>query len=187
MPRRTLYYKWMVNGKPIHTYGTYVLNGNWQPKICGRLKACCVGYHICDADQVSEWCGTELWQVEPETKGMHILRNKTVCRTWRAVRRLRWSRHDMCAYVQWCVERATASAEKSRHYLARTHSNWAASDARRCFQAFTATPLDMTAIHYAMIAMRYATEAVVLSHKGAYRAERLAQRRWIEQRMGERL
>jgi hypothetical protein len=129
------YFKWFADGKPVPE--SYVagctrdcrptcttacltlaresaLAGQWQPRIEGDLALRTpdgftpLGYRIVTARQVPLWCGTDLIEVEAEE--VHDAdREAIVCRTWREVRRFRWTCEDMVAFVKWCAEDAATA------------------------------------------------------------------------------
>ena len=106
----TRYYKWMADGKPVYGTGEYATPGEWQTRIKRELQPCRRGYHILTAEQVPYWCGTDL--IEVEAQDVEITQEyKCVCRTWREIKRYRWTRDDMVEYARWCAGRATAHAE----------------------------------------------------------------------------
>ena len=163
----TRYYKWMADGKPIYAAGSYAPPGEWQPRIEGELTACRRGYHILTWEQVPYWCGTEL--IEVEAQDVEIERDdKCVCRTWREVKRYRWSRDDMVAYAQWCASRAKKYAALASRtdatdatFAARSaaiYTTRAVADA--AYAAYTARDTDATdATNAARAAAIYTTRA----------------------------
>ena len=129
------YFKWLAGGEPVpesHVarctrdctptctadYLTVAResapSGQWQPRIDGELRlftpdGCRVlGYRVLTAKQVPLWCGTDLIEVEADdvddADGDII-----VCRTWREIKRFRWTCEDMVAYAKWCAEDAGAA------------------------------------------------------------------------------
>ena len=112
------YYKWLANDKPVYGTGNYNLAGGWQSCIEGELKACVNGYHVMTADQVSSWCGDGLIEIEPQD--IEIAQDdKCVCRSWRMVRRLKWTRADMVDYAKWCAGRAKGYVDAADAAAAR--------------------------------------------------------------------
>jgi len=99
------YYKWIADGLPIYGMGAYDLSGKWQ-YVEGPLSACENGFHVCRADQVHYWIGTELWEVEISDETINC-GNKICCRGIRFVRRLAWDKDKMIRYA-WCCAFATA-------------------------------------------------------------------------------
>lgn len=181
------YYKWMADGKPIYGRGTYAPPGEWQPRIEGELMPCKNGYHILTAEQVPYWCGTEL--IEVKVRGVEVTQeDKCVCRTWREVKRYRWSRDDMVAYAQWCASRtkkyaaanAAAAAEAAAAAAARDAAAARAADAAASAAAFAVDAAACSAFHAASSARNAARAAAEVD-------ERAAQRMWIEERIGKKL
>jgi hypothetical protein len=132
-----------------------------------------------------------LWEVEPEFKGLHRLQSKTLCRTWKAVRKLKWSKRDMIAYIRWCVRRVRAIAQRDYSTDKIARWRWISEEAKTCLVTLR-DPCTLNRVAgRAMLVMAHAADAAAHVAKGhrraAYRAERLAQRRWIEQRIGVRL
>ncbi len=180
------YYKWMADEKPVYGSGVYATPGEWQPRIEGELMPCKNGYHILTAEQVPRWCGTEL--IEVKVRGVEVTQeDKCVCRTWREVKRYRWSRDDMVAYAQWCASRtkkyaaanAAAAARSARNAAAARAYNHAA-DAAASAAAFAVDAAACSAFHAARSARNAARAAAEVD-------ERAAQRMWIEERIGKKL
>ena len=177
-PPKTRYYKWLAAEGPVYGVGGYARPGEWQPRMEGPLVVCRHGYHILTAEQVSLWCGDALIEVEPQAVEISES-EKCVCRTWREVRRFRWTRKDMVAYAQACAERASKHAAAARAAAARA-------------TAATATAAAAVAAADAAGAARAATAADAAAAAAAVAAADVAdecgwQRAWIEDRIGERL
>lgn len=129
------YFKWFADGKPVpESYvagcaracsptcttaclaiaGESVLAGQWLPRIEGELAlrtpdgSTVLGYRIVTAKQVALWCGTDLIEVEAQ-EVQDANREAIVCRTWREVKRFRWTCEDMIAFAKWCAEDAAAA------------------------------------------------------------------------------
>ena len=155
------YYKWLAADGPVYGEGTYDLSGAWQPRIDGKLTACEHGYHVLTAEQVAYWRGDGLIEIEP--KDIEIEQHdKCVCRTWRLVRRLKWTRQDMLD----CTQADAAAAS----YAAATAANARCADADAAYAAYAANARCVDADAAA----------------AAARADRARQRAWIEARIGEK-
>ena len=129
------YFKWFADGKPVpesYVAGCAracsptcttaclakaresVLAGQWLPRIEGELAlrtpdgTTALGYRIVTAKQVALWCGTDLIEVETQ-EVQDANREAIVCRTWREVKRFRWTCEDMVAFAKWCAEDAAAA------------------------------------------------------------------------------
>ncbi len=129
------YFKWFADGKPVPesciagcaracrpTCTTACLAparesipaGQWLPRIEGTLAlrtpegTTALGYRIVTARQVALWCGTDLTEVEAQ-EVQDVNREAIVCRTWREVKRFRWTCEDMVAFAKWCAEDAAAA------------------------------------------------------------------------------
>jgi hypothetical protein len=129
------YFKWFADGKPVPE--SYVAGcdracrptcttaclaparesvpaGQWLPRIEGELAlrtpdgSTALGYRIVTAQQVALWCGTDLLEVEAQ-EVQDANREAIVCRTWREVKRFRWTCEDMVAFAKWCAEDAAAA------------------------------------------------------------------------------
>jgi hypothetical protein len=158
------YYKWMADGKPIYGRGTYAPPGEWQPRIESKLEMCWRGYHVCTADQIPYWCGTELIEVEVRDEDIVDSReDKILCRTWREIRRFRWTCKDMVEYVRACALAVPVIA-----------SDTVADAARYVADNYTRYP-DYAAMAAASVAA-YAAYVASLSPKA-----------WIEDRIREKL
>lgn len=208
----TRYYKWLANNNPIYGKGTYAKPGEWQPRIDGKLLPCVRGYHIMTAAQVSFWCGTELIEVEPQDVKI-VQYDKCVCRTWREIKRFKWSRADMLQYANGCAERAQEIAKQvSARYASdagnSAYAAYAAAHAAVVAAANCAYYASRGAHVYCADAARAAADTAAYSAStaaaadlaataanGASRAasktsaetERKNQLRWIEIRVGEKL
>lgn len=163
------YYKWMANGKPIYGRGKYAPPGEWQLKIEGKLEICWRGYHVCTADQVPYWCGTELIEVEVHEKDI-VGRgpDKILCRTWREIRRFRWTRDDVAEYARACALAAPVHASELAASSARIASNYAIAAGAAAYAASLAAAYEATPTFAAAAARR-------------------RQKAWIEDRIGEKL
>lgn len=166
------YYKWMANGKPIYGKGKYAPPGEWQPRIEGKLEMCWRGYHVCTANQVPYWCGTELIEVEVREKDI-VARgaDKILCRTWREIRRFRWACEDMVEYARICASLAPIPV-----------SGFAANAARYVADTYTRYPTaaSPSAAYAAYCEARCAPPEIAA-------AVRQRQKAWIEDRIGEKL
>jgi len=129
------YFKWFADGQPVPE--SYVAGcaracsptcttaclaqaresipaGQWLPRIEGELAlrtpdgTTPLGYRIVTAQQVALWCGTDLIEVEAQ-EVQDANREAIVCRTWREVKRFRWTCEDMVAFAKWCAEDAAAA------------------------------------------------------------------------------
>ena len=160
------YYKWMADGKPIYGRGKYAQPGEWQPRIEGKLEICRRGYHVCTADQIPYWCGTEL--IEVEVGGVvEVGSDKVLCRTWREIRRYKWTREDMIQFAKDCAAAAYAAAR--------------ARAAAACARDASAAAARATT-YAAAAAARATTYAATAAD-----AERRRQKVWIEDRIREKL
>lgn len=126
------YYKWFADGKPLPesyrvasardctptctaecltTAKESAPPGQWQPLMEGDLEfrtsdgITALGYRILPAKQVPFWCGTDLIEVEAQDVG-GADGETVVCRTWREIKRFKWTCEDMIAYAKWCAEDA---------------------------------------------------------------------------------
>jgi len=259
------YFKWLADGKPAPE--SYVAGctrdcsptctaacltlaresappGQWQPRIEGELGLHTpdgftpLGYRIIMAKQVPLWCGTDLIEVEAEEVD-DTDREIIVCRTWREIKRFRWTCEDMVAYARWCARDAasaraadwTAAAVMARAVGAADLTAICEAIARAFFRVFstargaaavTAEVCDAGAARHAAEAASCAIEAAsAINAATAARAARDAakqavsatyeasggdlafpyggsrtrirdfvsarQRKWIEDRIGEKL
>jgi hypothetical protein len=168
------YYKWTAGGWPVYGYGSYVMDG-WQPDIVGSLIPSRNAFSVLSAKQVSKWCGTELWEVEP--RELKDAAGDFFCRSFRFTRKLRWDRGDMIAYARWCAERSRGStwAERAERVAERvasrevTHAAVLAADMATCAAAERASSIEDERA------------------RAAHVAERVMQLSWIEERIGEKL
>lgn len=192
------YYKWTANKKPVYGNGDYVLTGEPQPRIEGDLTMCERGYHVCTTDQVAQWCGTELWEVEP----IEIVErgsDKTLCRSWRVVKQIAWTIKDAVAYARACADRAQEHAACTTSYATITAAasvdDYAArADADAAHAAVNIYTADADAADAAASAAAcvVATAAAAAARNtviiaAASDTEREWQRKWIENRIGETL
>jgi hypothetical protein len=129
------YFKWFADGRPVPE--SYVagcardcsptctaacltvaresaLAGQWQPRIEGELRLqtpdglAPLGYHVLTAKQVPLWCGADLIEVDADEVD-DTDQEAVVCRSWREIKRFRWTCEDMVAYARWCAEDAAAA------------------------------------------------------------------------------
>jgi len=175
------YYKWLANNGPVYGVGTYAPPGEWQPRFEGELAEYKRGYHVLTAEQVALWMGDSLIRVDAQNVAIMNTEN-TLCRTWREIRRLRWTQKDMLDFAEFCMARAAAAAHADRNdAVADRYSTDAARDANRA----RLYPANQDAI-YAARAVRGAGDAARAAAR--YSTHELqAQREWIESRIGERL
>ena len=168
-PKR--YYKWLSNDGPILGKGKYDLTGVPQPRIEGELRMCEHGYHVCIAEQLPFWCGDGLIEVAvDEADIVESDVEKLLVRTWRFVRRFKWTKSDMAEYARWCVDKAKsyAAAAVAFYADANTPAN-AATNAAAAAVAFYAV---------ARCAAANQPDSVTV-------AVRVNQLKWIENRIGE--
>ena len=196
----TRYYKWTVGGKAIYGQGKYAPIGEAQPRIEGALKMCERGYHVCTAEQVSHWCGTELWEVEVDEEDVVATnRSKTLCRTWKGIRKLNWTTADMVDYAQACADRAKLHADSCNRADDDINKSYACKGACREYAEnayFLATRVadsdSRVGSTYARDAAFYAALTANVNTPprddcNARVRERRWQREWIEERIGEKL
>jgi hypothetical protein len=197
------YYKWTTNNRPIYGVGEYYLDGRWQPRISDRLNECKQGYHICSESQLPYWRGTELWEIEIDATDMIVCDFKNICRSWRIVKQLVWSKRDMtdCATTDATVASAAASAAAGAvvgdHYFslysaryasdAAIRATYAASDLRRWLKHGDFVPIVATlvAVAIAIDAISAARDAAIVCYStsaavtAAGVSERNRQKEWI--------
>lgn len=107
----TVYYKCLdPGGRSLFGTGTWHLPdggrpGKWMPEITG-LVPCQRGYHVATIDQLVDWLGPELWEVE--CRGEHIDHgDKHVFGQARLVRRIStWNDRAARLFAADCAERA---------------------------------------------------------------------------------
>ncbi len=82
-----------------------------MPPIVGYLMPYLYGYHVCTADQLINWVGPAIWEVEVDTAGMQTVPAITVVRGATLVRRTAW---DMRSMALWALD----CAEHVQHFVA---------------------------------------------------------------------
>jgi len=191
------YYKWLADNGPISGKGRYAKRRTWQPRIEDKTVEEERGWHILTAKQIAANVGDTL--IEVKAKGVEIESDENcVCRTWREVRRLRWTQHDMLDFVNACVRRATKYdideksvdttpaelAASAAEAVARYVANGDPKDAKTAAEA--ATDACNASWNQYLYDSKYdkATIVFCISSKAA---ELAWQRSWIEKRIGETL
>ena len=78
--------------------------GEWMPAVEGKLKLCANGYHGCRDEQVLQWLGPAIYEMEG--RGDHLDGNdKSAYREARLPRRMNWDRNVAVAWACDCAER----------------------------------------------------------------------------------
>ena len=115
----TTYYKLLnKDGTTPQGYGRWPLPkqngdpGEWLPPIEGKLVACKHGYHVLKFENLLEWPGPML--VEVEVKGRAVRAgNKSVVRQARTMRTVKeWNSKNLRLFVADCAERVLLIWEK---------------------------------------------------------------------------
>jgi hypothetical protein len=188
---KTRYYKWTAGERAIYAIHFYNQTGAWQ-EVEGLLNPCRNGYHACTAEQVPGFCGVELWEVEIGGD-IVALDDKVVAKRMRFVRRLRWERADAVAYAQWCAADASMQALGVTDPVARPAVALCQAEAERAYARATMAASSPVTVSIeagkAAIATLHAAMARVSANgeKDAAQEARARQRRWIEERIGEKL
>ena len=142
-----IYYKFLdPGGRARFGDGTWHLPdggrpGEWMPEITG-LVPCQRGYHVATGNQLLDWLGPELWEVE--CRGEHIaLGDKHVFGQARLVRRLNgWNDRTARLFAADCAARVLHLFEYCCPGDMRPHR---AIDVARAFAAGRATVEDLAA------------------------------------------
>jgi hypothetical protein len=79
--------------------------GEWMPEIEGELKPCRNGYHVVTLEQLPDWLGERIFEVEPGDEIVHE-DNKSVTRTCRLTRECTgWNERTARLFACDCAER----------------------------------------------------------------------------------
>jgi hypothetical protein len=79
--------------------------GEWMPEIEGELKPCRNGYHVVTLEQLLDWLGERIFEVEPGDEIVHE-DNKSVTRTCRLTRECTgWNERTARLFACDCAER----------------------------------------------------------------------------------
>ncbi len=84
--------------------GIWKPEGVPMPEIVGDLEPYKNGYHVCTANQLIEWVGPAIWEVEVDTDGMLVEDDKMVVRGATLRRRTAWNFRSMALWAVDCAE-----------------------------------------------------------------------------------
>ena len=185
VPMSETFYKWTFEGKPVYGTGTYDFSGAWQPRITGELESCRRGYHVCRKDQIPSCCGDGLHQVEVDKTDMIVGETKCVASTWRLIRTLAWSRHDMLDYAEWCLDRTRKYVPSCTSYC-----DWSFRMGLTAHSPGIAHSAARQAVHAANYAGSHSNDVTRcgtddFAFEAGWDAERKAQLDWIMARIAE--
>ena len=116
----TNYYKLLnEDGTTPQGYGKWHLPktagkpGQWMPPIKGKLAACENGYHVLKIENIIEWSGACLWEVE--VKGAVVdAENKSLVRRARLIRMVEaWNHKNLRLFAADCAEHVLPLFEKN--------------------------------------------------------------------------
>ena len=138
--------------------------GKWMPKI-NEIAACEAGYHVCNRDQLVQWLGRDIWEVE--VRGEHIdADDKSVWQQARLIRRIdTWNERAARLFACDCAEHVLPLFEKRHPDDKRPRK---AIEIARRFADGEATKEELAAAEAAAgTAARYAAEAAAGTAAGA--------------------
>lgn len=79
--------------------------GEWMPEVRGNLEPCANGYHVVTLEQLPDWLGERIFEVEPGDEIVHE-DNKSVTRTCRLTRECTgWNERTARLFACDCAER----------------------------------------------------------------------------------
>jgi len=79
--------------------------GEWMPEVEGPLEPCANGYHVVTLEQLPDWLGERIFEVEPGDEIVHE-DNKSVTRTCRLTRECTgWDERTARLFACDCAER----------------------------------------------------------------------------------
>lgn len=79
--------------------------GEWMPEVRGNLEPCANGYHVVTLEQLLDWLGERIFEVEPGDEIVHE-DNKSVTRTCRLTRECTgWNERTARLFACDCAER----------------------------------------------------------------------------------
>ena len=79
--------------------------GEWMPEVEGPLEPCANGYHVVTLEQLLDWLGERIFEVEPGDEIVHE-DNKSVVRTCRLTRECTgWDERTVRLFACDCAER----------------------------------------------------------------------------------
>jgi len=79
--------------------------GEWMPEVRGNLEPCANGYHVVTLEQLLDWLGERIFEVEPGDEIVHE-DNKSVVRTCRLTRECTgWDERTARLFACDCAER----------------------------------------------------------------------------------
>ena len=86
--------------------GIWKPEGVPMPEIVGDLEPYKNGYHVCTANQLGDWVGPAIWEVDVDTTGMLTTSGEiVVVRQATLVRRTAWDLRSMALWALDCAER----------------------------------------------------------------------------------
>ena len=79
--------------------------GEWMPPVDGELEPCANGYHVVTLEQLPDWLGERIFEVEPGDEIVHA-DDKSVVRTCRLIREFAsWNERTARLFACDCAER----------------------------------------------------------------------------------
>ena len=116
--------------------------GKWLPPIKGDLVTCGNGYHVCTIDQVLDWLGPQIWEVEVRGDVVDA-GDKTVARSARIVAPTHWDDRTARLFACDCVARALRRERKAGREPNK--QNWEALRVARLYAKGKVTKQDLAA------------------------------------------